>query len=941
MAKERKNSFFKKNADLIVLVGLTVVFSCLSLVGGVFTRLESRAYDVLLSASKEPLQGNQILLVEIDDDSIEEIGTWPWTRDILGNALVRMKELGANTAVFDIEYLEPSARVSAENAEDLALNSIYSGEQQIADALDRAGRLVEDGTVKTSSVRDYLNYTVMREQVDPVLSDVAKEVLDSLSRNNDAIFAQSVQFFSNAWLTMNLRNVHNNPSGVDYAKSRFLLKNVSDPDGLIEKGNAASFEEETESSAAGGVERSLVPALETIIDHAAGAGFTNVFVDRDGTRRRIELLNQYDGLYAGQLSFAPLLSYLNVKSIERKGRSLLLHDAHIPGEEKPVDIQIPLDEKGRMLINWQHGEYADSFRHESVMFLYLLDQLETDEVYYISSFADYISSSQTEAASLIAGKAYEILGDYSALQKKLDSLLSRCYGFDEEGMPYGEGLTNADYDEYFALRNDFYKKVEDFVGQNLYLYGDSMDFDEEERNYYDCYADAISSCWDVFSSYLSDMKKVYKDSVCFIGFTAATSTDFGVTPFARSYANLGTHANVFNTIIQRDFITPLPVWWGIVLTFVVSLVVILLCRKLKTAGRKNLLSLVYVLLPLAVLSMLMIFWKIYIPIIIPMLIAVITYITLLVIRFVEVMHQSTFLKNTFGAYVAPEVVSQIIKNPEVAQLGGSDKNITALFSDVKSFSKFSETVNDPVRLVHILIEYLGALSDAIMDNRGTIDKYVGDEIVSFFGAPIDNPSHAFDALCAGIRMKQVEAEYNKKHYEVDHDIPFPLESRVGVNTGLMVVGNMGTEKKLNYTIMGNNVNLASRLEGVNKSYGTWIMCSQSSWEAAESGEHKGELLARELDYVRVININTPVRIFSVVGKKSELTQKEIESAGLFNEGSALYLKREFEKAKKLFEESARCNPLDGSSEVFVKRCEQFMREGIPADWDGVYTMATK
>ena len=170
---------------------------------------------------------------------------------------------------------------------------------------------------------------------------------------------------------------------------------------------------------------------------------------------------------------------------------------------------------------------------------------------------------------------------------------------------------------------------------------------------------------------------------------------------------------------------------------------------------------------------------------------------------------------------------------------------------------------------------VGVLSDAIMNCHGTIDKYVGDEIVSFFGAPVDDPLNAYNACIAGIRMKQAEVIYNEEHkdelpiHPITHT-PFLLKSRVGINTGDMVVGNMGTQKKLNYTVMGNNVNLASRLEGTNKAYDSWIMCSESTWLEANSGQTEGLLAARQLDCVRVINVEKPVQIYSIAGLKSEL-----------------------------------------------------------------------
>ena len=168
----------------------------------------------------------------------------------------------------------------------------------------------------------------------------------------------------------------------------------------------------------------------------------------------------------------------------------------------------------------------------------------------------------------------------------------------------------------------------------------------------------------------------------------------------------------------------------------------------------------------------------------------------------------------------------------------------------------------------------------------------------------------------------------------------------------MVVGNMGTDKKLNYTIMGNNVNLASRLEGTNKAYGSWIMISESTWHRADSGENKGKLVARKFDCVRVVNVNKPVQIFNILGLRDELSEEQIRAAEIFNKGMDLYLKgsdtpetpkdpEELKKAWSYFAKADEVYPADESSKVFMKRCTDFIKKGIPELWDGVYTMESK
>jgi hypothetical protein len=189
-------------------------------------------------------------------------------------------------------------------------------------------------------------------------------------------------------------------------------------------------------------------------------------------------------------------------------------------------------------------------------------------------------------------------------------------------------------------------------------------------------------------------------------------------------------------------------------------------------------------------------------------------------------------------------------------------------------------------------------------------------------------------------MKQAEKEFNKEMLAMGL-IPSEINTRIGINTGNMVVGNMGTEQKMNYTMMGNNVNLAARLEGVNKFYKSWILVSEATWNEANSGEHEGILLARRLDRVRVVGINTPVQLYNIIGVKNELPKETLESIEVFHQALDLYLKKDFVNAGKLFLKAQKLYTEDETPSVFIDRCKKFYKNGVPEDWDGVINMTSK
>ena len=973
-AKFSMKKFFSIHLNQIIVAGVTLVIFLASL-GKVFRDFDYRIYDIELGMQKQIEENPLVLFVDIDDTSLNEIGTWPWTRNILADALIRMKELGARTAIFDIEYVSPSTKAVDERIMEITENSFAKGEASITGSVENFARRVSEGSVTKDNASGEANRLV--GGIDDTIYGMFQEITDNLEKDNDDYFGRAIQFFGTASLTINIRDIKVDVSKADedYAQERFLYSNVLDNNGYTKKSNIAVLGGEEDNNSIG-----FVPALHKIIRHAYSAGFTNVVIDHDGARRRLELMAEHNGKYIFQLAFSPLSRIIDVKQVKRNKNSIVLYGALLPGEKDRTDIRIPLDENGCMLVNWMHGNYTESFRHEPVVNLRMLDNLEHTIYSCLYEISEMDKSAWSAEDGEFLGYAKDIVQEYDDITLMKKNLLARCEGFTADGKAIGGGLSQEDYDRYFAARDTFFSDATSFLEAIAQTIDGIMNVSPVAT-----LAQALTDYTDEFAA----QKKLYTGSICLFGNSATGSTDMGVTPFAQRYANLGTHGNVINTILERDFITPLPEWIGILFAFLITFAVVTLTSK-KSSARKNVFGIIYIIIPPALQVLLMVFGKIYIPLVAPALIVIVSFIALLGTNFMSTAKEKAFIQQKFGAYVAPEVVSEIIKNPSYANIGGESKELTALFSDVKTFSGFTECINNEEeakgksgaeRLVAILNDYLGVLSDAIMEQKGTIDKYVGDEIVSFFGAPVANPNHAFDACVAGIRMLQAEKRYNEEHLDLlpinpRTGKPFILNSRVGMNTGDMVVGNMGTTKKLNFTVMGNNVNLASRLEGTNKAYGSWIMCSESTWTHANSGEKAGLLVARKLDGVKVVNVEKPVRIYSILGLKNEMDSKRLESAGIFNEGIDWYMKGsdepghrknidDLKKAYALFVDSYRCCAEDESSLEFISRCANYISfydpsfassisdslppairsrlspMELPEVWDGVYTMATK
>jgi len=292
------------------------------------------------------------------------------------------------------------------------------------------------------------------------------------------------------------------------------------------------------------------------------------------------------------------------------------------------------------------------------------------------------------------------------------------------------------------------------------------------------------------------------------------------------------------------------------------------------------------------------------------------------------------LRRAFSTYLSEEVVEDIVSDPTRLQLGGVKKHMTALFTDIKNFTRIAEVLS-PEQVVDILNYYLSSMSDIILEHKGTIDKYEGDAIISFFGAPIDLPDHALRACISAICMKRIEKEVNM--YITEKMLsPLPLRTRIGINTGEMVVGNMGTQKKMNYTIISNAVNLASRLEGVNKQYGTWILTSENTIKETE-----GLLLCRRLDRIKVVGIEESVRIYEILETNADAASDLHELAGLFQTALIFFEKRDWKNAEIAFAEVLKLSPNDGPALLYQNRCQKYRQYPPKEDWDGVFDITEK
>jgi len=294
------------------------------------------------------------------------------------------------------------------------------------------------------------------------------------------------------------------------------------------------------------------------------------------------------------------------------------------------------------------------------------------------------------------------------------------------------------------------------------------------------------------------------------------------------------------------------------------------------------------------------------------------------------------VRSAFGQYLSPEVIRRLLLNPQLVEPRKTD--ITVMFSDIRGFTSISEKL-DAQELALFLNGYLSDMTRIVFDTQGTLDKYIGDAVMAFWGAPYEDPGHAAEACTAAIsmmrRVHELQSQWEKEGKP-------KLDIGIGLNSGVASVGNMGSALRYGYTALGDTVNLSSRLEGLNKDYGTHILANESTFAAAKDAG----FLFRELDIIRVKGKLQPVTIYELLGELSDLQQGPAfadlqQRLARFAEARQLYYQRHWPQAQQAFQSILDRWPDDGPSRTYWKRCQEYLFDEPPASWDGVFTMTHK
>jgi adenylate cyclase len=422
----------------------------------------------------------------------------------------------------------------------------------------------------------------------------------------------------------------------------------------------------------------------------------------------------------------------------------------------------------------------------------------------------------------------------------------------------------------------------------------------------------------------------FNSKIVLIGATAPDLHDDVIVPISNQVMpGVEVNANLVQSILTRDFLYYQDDISAVGFIFIFALLtgIILYRFRIHIAT-----------LLLAVFIIVYIFFSIYIfseglimNILFPLLSIVLVYISLVVFYYLTEERSRKWITSVFGKYVSPVIIDNLIKNPDKIKLGGEKRNITIFFSDIRGFTSISENLK-PEDLVCLLNEYLSEMTSTIMKDRGLVDKYMGDAIMAFWGAPIDQPNHAEMACSSSLEMINKLRELQKKWKE--QDIPY-FDIGIGLNSGDAIVGNMGSYDRFDYTAMGDNVNLASRLEGLNKIYGTNIIISEKTYKIV-----KNKFETRKLDAVQVIGKKKSILIYELINYRGKISKKQHDFIKHFETGINHYFDKKWELAIKSFKNAQKIIN-DDASNLFINRCKMFQKNPPSDQWNGVWEIKIK
>jgi adenylate cyclase len=870
--------------SLLVPPAVTLLCALLAL-SGIVSAAGGRLHDFLLLLKPGPVPAPEILMVDVDEQAATAAGPWPWTRDVLAEGLVVLKEMDAAYAVLDLPLGQKSAPVLDPSSLRRAL----------PDALEREFAQMEENI---QSLFDAIRRGSVRPQDSPrYVSDLIGLVAlakirllgaaTGIERDDDVILGRAGDFFGRTFVPLELL------PGVDSAVDNELMGQT-----LKRLSLAVLVPGADPSMRASGIRPPVLPVLRA----AHGGGFTGLLPDSDGVRRRATLTAEYAGAHFGQIAFSALLDLLGDPAVELGARRVVLHIAARPGAEART-LTIPLTDSGQALIDWPKAAVGDGFRHLSWAELIRYGRLEDD---LLGSLKDmdargYLSYLRSDTGLLDAYDAAARLkeemlragesanaGVWRSARARFFSLADQFLNGDAEARIIAdadrtlgsEALSEA---EKLGLRRDRDKVPGDFSHARL-VFAEL----EQER---------------------STLQGSLRGAFCIVSLAISmTPPSAGRTPFGAVVTDASASAALVSTILSGRFPREVPLRYSLILAALLSVLATAAVYRMRPFAAL-LCGLGLACAGFAFLSALFVLFGDFMDPIFPAGSAALTCAVLAILAISRSRREARALRGAFSGRLSAESLDTLLASPERRAPAGEKRDVTVLSATVKGLPAVA-TLSEPRELVHLLTTYHAGVREAIFSLEGMVGRAGGDAFAVYFGAPLVSSDHARRACLAALRVKAVEKELNIVASP-------PLATRIGIDTGECIVGELGAAGAPGYSVVGATTDLAARLEALNARFGTSILISEAVRDAAGA-----DFLLRSLDRVRFAGTDARFRAYELIAEKGVADDTTIESIEIFNEGLARFEQKEWHEAGALFARVLALRPGDGPAALYSERCRE-------------------
>jgi adenylate cyclase len=830
--------------------------------------LDLKLYDLQMNLRKPPAEDPRILFVEMDEEAINNLGRWPWPRSVFAHIIDTLNSLGARQIIFDVTFSQHNQTIIDKEA----AGHIFQGKDQINNYITD-----ETGTIKGKDALTQKEalWTLGQIQDNFVkFTDTAEQKLQNALIDNDKILSRAFTD-SNSFIGYSFEVISEE---ADLQKDRAYLntkKHIEDwtnnhtgsslsslPPTL--KQNSHFSKEELEGILRRAqLLRLIRENIEISIDKAAASlHLTLKEIKSDFHLVKHQLIeNKILSVLRKEpeSKFTDIIYHFEVfdpdtqqffkevwMKVKKEFEAGIKFSKPLPGSQeffKAKDMEAPIEQFVGAVTG---GGFLNGIPHQDgvLRFVPLFIKYKNSIFPHIA-IASILDLYKPQRISFDPGK-YLILH-----QANIDGKLEDIH------IPINEQGTT--FINWAGRWQDTYRHVSGAEIYRLFFLRDTLANENNDSQ------KSIELKKQLQAKELK-LRKEVKDSLCIIGLTAAGTHDFNPIPYESTYPMVGTHGNVLNSILTKQFITQAPRYANLSVLLILAVVIGLTLPFLSSIN-----GLFFTTVILAGTFATSLHWfnnGVWFNLASPCLLSLFSYLGITSYKFSTEEKSKREIKNAFSKYVSPEVIEEILQDPSKLRLGGDRRELAVLFSDIRSFTTYSEK-RSPEEVVAILNEYLDAMTKTIVEHKGTLDKYVGDEIMAVFGAPhheepeISSQRAVICAMKMLERLKELHEKWKQEGLE-------PLDIGIGINTGDMVVGNMGSELRMDYTVIGDAVNLGARVEALTRQFDAHLIISESTYQYA-----KEIIEVKPLEAIKVKGKEIPVMVYEVLALKSD---KVIETA---------------------------------------------------------------